>query len=118
MRTRLVRTGNGQTIHQFDCRQLLNPRTRQHPWQWAENKTRDQIEDALAAGLGLRLCKTCNPLDGWKGPFHACQFRQGCDCGQRCEAYELHLRHGCCVSRPTSDRNDPPLAGQGPPAAD
>lgn len=95
MKTRLVRPRSGQTIHRSDCPNIQLPR-RAYPWAWAENKSREEIELA-AIRQGMKLCKMCNPLDGWNGPFHACTFRDGCPCVARCEAFDRHLAHQCCT---------------------
>jgi len=96
METRLVRSGKGAgTIHKAECPQLRSKAT---PWRWAENKDRTDIEAAIAMpGIGLHPCSTCKPLEGWNGPFHACEFRTGCACEKRCEAFDRHLAHRCCT---------------------
>jgi hypothetical protein len=97
MKTRLVRTNRATTIHRRDCPQLHNPRIHPVDWKWAEDKSRAAIEASVhVRGLGLRLCKTCDPLDGWLGPFHACTFSDGCDCEGTCKAYKEHVEDECC----------------------
>ncbi len=95
MTTRLVRSAKGKTIHRSDCPQVQMPR-RSHPWIWAETKTRGAIELSVLK-MNLHLCKTCKPLDEWNGPFHACTFMEGCACVARCEAFERHVAHQCCM---------------------
>lgn len=95
METRLARSTNGKTIHRSNCPQIQPPR-RSIPWKWAEDKSKERIVQALLQ-RDLKACGSCNPLDGWNGPFHACEFRDGCDCEGRCQAYDRHLAHECCM---------------------
>jgi hypothetical protein len=83
-------------IHKASCSQAKRAKT-VHPWEWAENKSLEQIlYEAFRADVELRTCHTCNPFADWEGPFHACEFRNGCPCKARCQAYERHLEHVCC----------------------
>lgn len=57
MTTRLVRSGNGRTVHTATCKRAGRKAV---PWNWAEGKTRDQLRSAET--LGVRFCKVCDPL--------------------------------------------------------
>lgn len=61
----LVRTKSGTTIHKPDCWHLgARTNARPVPWDWAKDKTRDQVLHVVLE-FGYHCCATCKPLGDW-----------------------------------------------------
>lgn len=60
---KFVRTKGGKTLHRATCRYVTNTNytTSAKYWDWAEGKTRDELQDA-AAHFYIRPCRACKPL--------------------------------------------------------
>lgn len=60
-RTELVRSLGGNRIHKATCRHATYNNA--IPWAWAEGREVAQVR-MTATRLGVKSCRTCNPLDG------------------------------------------------------
>jgi hypothetical protein len=56
--TRLVRTRGGAVVHLEACTAIT---TNAKPWEWAEDRTDDEIRRSLAM-IGSRACTVCKPM--------------------------------------------------------